>query len=46
LEICASDHDVRVYLDRHMSNLLSFVLRSPELQERIKNDIVKAVDGM
>ena len=46
LEIRASDYDVRVYLDRRMSNLPSFVSRSPELQERIKNDIVKAADGM
>ena len=46
LEIRVSDCDVRVYLDGHMSNLPSFVSRRAELQERIKHDIVKAIDGM
>ena len=35
LEIRASGEDVQRYLDGHMSQLLSFVLRSPDLQEEI-----------
>jgi hypothetical protein len=46
LEIRASDKDVRRYLDGHMSRLPAFVGRNPDLQEEIKIDIVKAVDGM
>jgi hypothetical protein len=46
LEIRASDHDVRRYLDGHMSHLPSFIERSPDLQEEVKTKIVKAVDGM
>jgi len=46
LEIRASDKDVQRYLDANMSQLPSFVLRSPDLQEGIKTEIVKAVDGM
>jgi hypothetical protein len=46
LEIRASEHDVRRYVDGHMSHLPSFVGRSPDLQGEIKAKIVKAVDGM
>lgn len=46
LEIHASDEDVRRYLDGHMSQLPSFVLRSLDLQEEIKTAIIKTVDGM
>jgi hypothetical protein len=46
LEIRASEHDVRRYVDGHMSHLPSFVGRSPDLQEEIKAEIIKAVDGM
>ena len=46
LEIRAHDGDVRKYLDGHMSQLRSFVSRKPDLQEEIKTEIVKAVDGM
>ena len=46
LEIRASEGDVRKYLDGHMSQLRPFVLRKPDLQEEIKTEIVKAVDGM
>jgi len=46
LEIRASEHDVRRYVDGHMSHLPSFVGRSLDLQEEIKAEIVKAVDGM
>jgi Cdc6-like AAA superfamily ATPase len=46
LEIRASEHDVRRYVDSYMSYLPSFVGRSPDLQEEVKTGIVKAVDGM
>ncbi|KFZ20148.1 hypothetical protein V501_00284 [Pseudogymnoascus sp. VKM F-4519 (FW-2642)] len=46
LEIRASDEDVQRYLDGQMLQLPSCVLRSPELQDEIKADIIKAVDGM
>jgi len=45
-EILASDKDVRRYLDDHMSQLPSFVLSKPELQEEIKTEISRAVEGM
>jgi hypothetical protein len=46
LEIRALESDVRRYVDGNISNLPSFVRRSPELQEEIKTSIVEAVDGM
>jgi Cdc6-like AAA superfamily ATPase len=46
LEIRASDEDVRKYLEGHISWLPSFVLRNLDLQEEIKTEIIKAVDGM
>ena len=46
LEIRASADDVRRYLSGHISQLPSFVQRSPDLQEEIKTEIIKAVDGM
>jgi Cdc6-like AAA superfamily ATPase len=46
LEIQASDHDVQRYLDSHMSELPTCVLRNSELQDEIKTAIVKAVNGM
>ena len=46
LEIRANDKDVRGYLDGQMSQLRPFVLRNPDLQEEIKAEIVKAVNGM
>jgi Cdc6-like AAA superfamily ATPase len=46
LEISASDNDVQRYLDGHMSELPSFVLKSPDLQHEIKTIISKAVHGM
>jgi hypothetical protein len=46
LEIRANDEDVQKYLDGHISRLPSCVLRNPALQEKIKADIIKAVDGM
>jgi Cdc6-like AAA superfamily ATPase len=46
LEIRASEEDVRRYLDGHMLQLPGFVIKSPELQEEIKTEIVRSVDGM
>ncbi|KFZ00163.1 hypothetical protein V500_01159 [Pseudogymnoascus sp. VKM F-4518 (FW-2643)] len=46
LEIRASDHDVQRYLDGHMSELSTCVLRNSELQGEIKTAIIKAVNGM
>jgi hypothetical protein len=46
LEIRASDEDIERYLHRHMSQLALFVSRNPALQEKIKAEIIKAVDGM
>ena len=46
LEIHASKEDVQRYLNGRMSRLPSFVLRSCALQEEIKTEIVKAVNGM
>ena len=46
LEIRASDEDVRRYIDGHMSQLPSFVLRNHDLQEKIKTEITKTFDGM
>ncbi len=46
LEIRANDHDVRQYLDSHISRLAPFVARKNDLQEEIKTKIIEAVDGM
>jgi hypothetical protein len=46
LEIRASEEDVRRYLDGHMFQLPGFVIRSPELQEEIKIQIVRSAQGM
>ncbi|CAG8976236.1 hypothetical protein HYALB_00012003 [Hymenoscyphus albidus] len=46
LEIRASEHDVRRFLDGHILALPGFVRRSLDLQEEVKGEIVKAVDGM
>jgi hypothetical protein len=46
LEIRASKEDVRSYLEGHMFRLLGFVVRSLDLQEEIKTNIIKAIDGM
>jgi hypothetical protein len=46
IEIRASDDDVRRYLDGKMSQLRPFVSRNFALQEEIKTEIIKAVDGM
>ena len=46
LEIRASNEDVRKYLDGHIFRLPQFVVRNPELQDEIKTEIVRLVDGM
>ena len=46
LEIRANEEDVRRYLDGQMFRLASCVRRNDNLQEAIKDSIVKAVDGM
>lgn len=46
LEIKASDHDVQIYLDGHMSDLSTCVFRNSKLQGEIKAAIVQAVNGM
>lgn len=45
LEIRASDDDLRRYLDAYMARP-KCVSKSPDLQEKIKDLIVKTVDGM
>jgi NACHT domain len=46
LEILATDDDVRRYLDGHMLRLPAFVVRRPDLQEEIKAEITRGVEGM
>jgi hypothetical protein len=46
LEIVASDEDAKRYLDGHMSQLLPFVSRRPNLQDAIKTEITRAAEGM
>jgi hypothetical protein len=46
LEIRASSEDIRTYIDGQISHLPSFVARNPDLQNDIKTEIVKAIDGM
>ena len=41
LEIRANEEDVRRYLDGRMSQLPTFVGRSPDFQEEIKTETVK-----
>ncbi|KFY24439.1 hypothetical protein V493_05229 [Pseudogymnoascus sp. VKM F-4281 (FW-2241)] len=46
LEIRASNGDVQRYVDGQLSRLPSFVRRNLDIQEQVKTEIVKAVDGM
>lgn len=46
MEIRASDEDVQKYLIGHMTRLPSCVSRNLALQEKIKAEILKTVDGM
>jgi hypothetical protein len=45
-EILASDEDIHRYLDGHMLRLPEFVLKRLDLQEEIKTEITRAVEGM
>lgn len=45
-EIIATDYDVCRYIDSRLSRLPDFVLSRPKLQEEIKTEVLKAVDGM
>lgn len=46
MEIRAHESDIDRYLDGNMSHLPGFVLRDPDLQLKIKEKIIKSVDGM
>ena len=46
LEIRASSEDIRKYLNSHMSQLPSCALKSRDLQEKVRTEIVQAADGM
>jgi hypothetical protein len=46
LEIRASAEDVRRYVNSYISRLPLFVGRNPDLQEKIRTEIVKAVNSM
>ncbi|KAI8714078.1 NACHT domain-containing protein [Fusarium sp. LHS14.1] len=46
INVRASEHDVRKYLDGKIGRLPSFVARSTELQENVKTQILQVVDGM
>ena len=46
LEIRATNQDVQRYLEGHMSQLPTFVLSRPKLQEEIITELVEAIEGM
>lgn len=46
LEIRASEHDIRIYLEANMSRLPKFVSQDDGLQEEIKSNVVSSADGM
>ena len=46
LEIWATDEDVRLYLDDHMSEMPACVTRNQALQELVQAEIVKSAAGM
>jgi hypothetical protein len=46
VDIRASEADVRRYVAGHIGALPRFVLKDPELQEKISKTIADAVDGM
>lgn len=46
MEIRAIDHDVQKYLDNHINRLPNCVLQNKDLQNTVKAEIVRAVDGM
>jgi hypothetical protein len=46
LEIRATKEDVQTYLDAHIPQLPPFVRHNTQLQDEIKTEIGKVVDGM
>jgi hypothetical protein len=46
LEIRANDQEVQRYIDRCISYLPSFVQNNSDLQQEVKTEIIKVVDGM
>jgi enamine deaminase RidA (YjgF/YER057c/UK114 family) len=46
LDIIADEQDLRRYVDGRISDLPSFVRCEPDLQEEVKTEIVKAIDGV
>jgi NACHT domain len=46
LDIRADEQDLRRYVESRISDLPSFVRDDPDLQEKVKVEIVKAVDGV
>lgn len=45
-EIFATTEDIHIYLKGHASDLPRCVLKKPDIQEKIKNEISSAVEGM
>jgi hypothetical protein len=45
-EILASNEDIRRYLDSYISRLPEFVFKRLDLQEEIKTEITRAVEGI
>ncbi|KAM0521165.1 hypothetical protein ACHAPE_002638 [Trichoderma viride] len=45
-EILATNEDVRIYLEGHLSDLPKCILNRPDIQEKVKTEIASAVDGM
>jgi len=46
LEIRANDKNIKRYMDGHTFQLLSFILNNLNLKDKIKTEIIKAVNGM
>ncbi|KAF3936366.1 Inversin [Dactylellina cionopaga] len=46
LTIRARDEDIQVYIEDRVTHLSGIVGHSPDLQEKIKTDIVSSIDGM
>jgi hypothetical protein len=46
LDIRANEQDLRRYVESRISDLPSFVRGDPDLQEKVKAEIVKVVDGV
>jgi Cdc6-like AAA superfamily ATPase len=46
MEIRASDHDLKRYIDENITRLPAFVLRNTDLRKEVVRSIIGAVDGM